>query len=111
MPRPAANGSAAGFFVGVRTLSQQRVTLKELARAIEAEVVGPPNAGDIVVTGCAPVDEASPGDVGFIANPKYVKYLQTTKATAVIVDPSVTVSGNPNPDLVLLRCRDPYFGY
>jgi UDP-3-O-[3-hydroxymyristoyl] glucosamine N-acyltransferase len=56
------------------------------------------------------VDEAGAGDVGFIANPKYVKHLQSTKASAVIVGRSVTASPE-RPDLTLLRCRDPYFGY
>jgi UDP-3-O-[3-hydroxymyristoyl] glucosamine N-acyltransferase len=57
-------------------------TLTELAARIGAVVSGD---GSRVVDGVAPLDKAGPGQVTFVANPKYGKLLATTKAGAVIV--------------------------
>ncbi len=58
-----------------------RKTLKEIAVLINGEVVGDDN---IVVTGIAGIQEALPGDITFLANPKYLTFIDRTKASAVI---------------------------
>ncbi len=46
------------------------LTLSELAAAIGAEVAGD---GQAAVSSCATLDDAQPGQVSFLANPKYAK--------------------------------------
>jgi len=57
-------------------------TLKEIAEVIGAEVAG---NSDTVITGVAGIEDAREGDITFIANSKYLPFLSTTRASAVIV--------------------------
>jgi UDP-3-O-[3-hydroxymyristoyl] glucosamine N-acyltransferase len=43
--------------------------------------------GETLIRGAAPLDLAGPGDLSFLDNPKYVKQLGETRASAVICDP------------------------
>jgi len=79
------------------------LTLGELARRIGADLSG---EGSVLVEGCATLEDARPGQVAFLANPKYAKQLATTKAAAVIVLPGVKCEG-----VALLRTKDPYLGF
>ena len=56
--------------------------LSEIAEKIEGKVKGNP---DVVISGVAGLEEASEGDISFLANPKYLNRLHTTKAAAVII--------------------------
>lgn len=60
----------------------------------------------IEVVGVAPLDAAGPGEVSFLANPKYAAALATTKAAAVIAAPSV--AGAP---CALLHTKNPYLAF
>lgn len=62
--------------------------------------------GDIDITGVAPLDTAAPGQVTFLANPKYQSALAQTKASAVFVRDDV--SGAP---CAALRTREPYLAF
>src|SRR5215218_9774474 len=84
------------------------MTLKELAGKIDATVPGGGDGGSAEVTSCSTLEEAGPGQLSFLANPKYVKQLETTRATAVIVAPAVT---SELTDLVLLHAKDPYYAF
>jgi len=73
--------------------------LKEVAALIGGELVGD---GECLVSRVAPIEVAAPGDLAFVSNPKYTPFLQTTKATAIIVAPqfrslqrNLIVMGNP----------------
>jgi UDP-3-O-[3-hydroxymyristoyl] glucosamine N-acyltransferase len=74
------------------------VRLSELASKLGATVRGD---GTVDVVRVAGIDEAGPGDLTFVSNPRYAKHLATTKASAVIVSPDLPtalpslVSGNP----------------
>lgn len=62
--------------------------------------------GEISLSAVNTLEDAAPGEISFLSNPKYKHLLDTTKASAVIVDREVGV-----PDrLVALRCDDPYAG-
>ncbi len=59
---------------------------------------------DRTVSGVNTLDEAGPGEISFLSNPKYRRALDETRASAVIVAEGVQV-----PDrLSSLRCDDPY---
>jgi UDP-3-O-[3-hydroxymyristoyl] glucosamine N-acyltransferase len=53
------------------------LTLNELAERIGAEPVGDPA---LALSSAATLDDAGPGQVSFLANPKYLKQLATTRA-------------------------------
>jgi UDP-3-O-[3-hydroxymyristoyl] glucosamine N-acyltransferase len=58
------------------------LTLAEAAIITEGEVVGD---GSRIVRGVAPLDEAGPEHLSFVANPRYFPYILTTRAGGVLV--------------------------
>jgi UDP-3-O-[3-hydroxymyristoyl] glucosamine N-acyltransferase len=79
------------------------MTLEELARYIGADVIGDKS---LDVTSVATLDDANPGQLSFVANPKYARQLETTRATAVVVGLNVH-----SDRVALLRTKDPYYAY
>lgn len=80
------------------------VALKDLALAIGAQIVG---ADDITITGIAPLHCAQSGELSFLANSRYRKYLAVTNASAVIIN-------NENQQYcktTALVVKDPYLAY
>ena len=75
-------------------------TLKEIASIVGGEVLGNPRT---VITNIRGIDEAGKGDLTFIANPRYLKKIETTRASAILVSPG-TKSVNKN----LVVVKDPY---
>lgn len=63
-----------------------RLPLSELARWLEADWEGD---GDCLLGGLATLQSARPGELSFIANPKYRKHLEATRASAVIMHPEL----------------------
>lgn len=78
-------------------------TLGELAELVGGTVVGDADLGIRRVAGIA---EAQPGEITFVANPKYLPLLEKTRASAVIVAPGVEV-----PHLSSIVCRNPYLAF
>ncbi|MCL4687755.1 MAG: UDP-3-O-(3-hydroxymyristoyl)glucosamine N-acyltransferase [Burkholderiales bacterium] len=62
----------------------QALTLQEIARRLGGEIAGD---ASIAVRGVATLDEAAPGEITFLANPKYRSRLAATRASAVILGP------------------------
>ncbi len=77
--------------------------LSEIARLVEGELVG---KGEVEITGLAPIGQAGPGDLTFVANPRYRPLLKTTKASAAIVDTTTEF-----PGLALIRHANPYYAF
>jgi len=77
--------------------------LKDVAQLIGAVLEGDPDA---VVGNLAGIDKAGPGDLAFVANPRYVRFIPTTGATAIICAPTVTAPGKN-----LLKVDNPYLAY
>jgi UDP-3-O-[3-hydroxymyristoyl] glucosamine N-acyltransferase len=80
------------------------MTVDELAKEIGAEVVGD---GGAEVTAANTLEGATAGDVSFLGNTKYARQIEETRATAVIVAPSVVT----NKHVTLLKTADPYFAF
>jgi UDP-3-O-[3-hydroxymyristoyl] glucosamine N-acyltransferase len=57
-------------------------TLEQLAKTSGGELLGDPA---LRITGAASLAEATPGEVSFFANPKYIGLLRKTRASAVFV--------------------------
>ncbi len=62
------------------------VRLAELAVRFGCELRGD---ADAEVSGVATLQEAGPGALAFLANPRYRRHLAGTRATAVVLDPSM----------------------
>ncbi|MDD5006196.1 MAG: UDP-3-O-(3-hydroxymyristoyl)glucosamine N-acyltransferase [Candidatus Omnitrophica bacterium] len=79
--------------------------LREIADLLGAEVIGDP---DVVITGVASVKEAKKGDITFISNPKYLPFINETKASAVIASAKIEGFSRPvvktnNPSLAFAK--------
>jgi len=78
------------------------IRLGDLAARLGCELRGEP---DIEITGVAGMEQAGPGELTFLANPKYAPKVKHTKAAAVLVSealpftpPSSLISRNPYHD-------------
>lgn len=77
--------------------------LADLAARIGASVDGD---GDLEIRGLAPIEAAGPGELTFVANPRYRNRLAATKAAAVIVARDEETHGR-----AALRADDPYAAF
>ncbi len=78
--------------------------LKEIAAKVGARLE-PPDA-DVEITGIATIESAAPGQITFVANPKYAAAAKTTQASAIIVDEKFPALDKPS-----LRTKNPQFAY
>lgn len=80
----------------------------ELTPQLIASFIGGKVEGDenVKLTGFAKIEEAGPGCITFIANPKYSHFIYETKATAVLVSDDFELERPVDP--VLIRVKDPY---
>jgi UDP-3-O-[3-hydroxymyristoyl] glucosamine N-acyltransferase len=78
------------------------VRLRDLAARLGCPVRGDDGVEVLRVAG---IDRAGPGDLTFLASPKYAPYLARTQATAVVVPPDVET---PLPSVL---ARNAYFFY
>src|SRR5437867_11909200 len=62
-------------------------TLQQLATTSGGELVGDPS---LQIMGAASLGDATPGEISFFANRKYVAVLSKRRATAVFVPPDFT---------------------
>ncbi len=87
-------------------MSQKKIsfTLKELSKIIDASITGDEN---IVISNIATIQEANAKSITFLSNKKYLKFLDTTQAAAVIINSNLET----NSSLNLLKCSDPYLAY
>lgn len=79
------------------------ITAKELAAICGGLIEGDPDA---VVSDFAKIEEAGPGELSFIANPKYSHYAATTNASILLV--SKTFETPDHVRSTLIRVDDPY---
>ena len=77
--------------------------LRELAERLDCRLEGD---GDVEIQRIAGIQTAEPGDVTFLANPKYEKALRATRASAVILK-----EGAPSAPCAMLRAKDPYLAF
>lgn len=82
--------------------------LAVLAQAVGAILKGNP---DTTITGAAPLDQASAGDIAFLSNPKYAVYLRDTRASAVIVTAATHLAWDNPRGIACLIADNPYAMY
>ena len=83
-------------------------TLAELAHHVGGKCVGD---GQIVIRGLAPIDEAAAGEITFLANPRYRKFLGQCRASAVIVGPNIVQELAHREGQGFIEAADPYLAF
>ena len=79
------------------------MTLQEIADHLKGELNGP---ADLQISSPAKIEEAKPGQITFLSNTKYLKYLSTTEASAIVVDNSIQDVPIPH-----IRVANAYFAF
>ena len=74
--------------------------ISEIASFLNGSICGD---GGVVIERIRSIDEAGPGDLTFVANPKYRKRMASTDAGAILVAPGTVCPGKN-----LLIVADPY---
>jgi UDP-3-O-[3-hydroxymyristoyl] glucosamine N-acyltransferase len=88
-------------------VTQSRTNVRKLSEIASALGVRLDNAtSDPEITGVSGIEEAGPGQVTFVANPKYAPMAKTTKAAAIIVSDDFPAGSVP-----LLRSANPYLTF
>ncbi|MEZ5358383.1 MAG: UDP-3-O-(3-hydroxymyristoyl)glucosamine N-acyltransferase [Candidatus Zixiibacteriota bacterium] len=64
------------------------MTVKELAAQIGADFAGD---GNTVIESAAPIESAGKGQISFLSNPAYKKFLGECKASALVLSPDISV--------------------
>lgn len=80
------------------------IILREIAERLEGELAG--DHGDIVISEPASLREAVPGNISFLAHRRYLKDLQETRASAVVLPKGVSFDRLPS-----IRVDNPYFAF
>ncbi|QQS28773.1 MAG: UDP-3-O-(3-hydroxymyristoyl)glucosamine N-acyltransferase [Sphingobacteriales bacterium] len=78
----------------------------ELSLLLNGQLEGNP---EVRVSRLAKIEEALPGDVSFIANPKYERFVKTTGASVLIVNRDFEAELSQN--IVLIRVEDAYASF
>jgi len=78
-------------------------TLGEIAAYVGGCVSGDP---ELVIKDLKGITEAGPGDLSFIANPRYRRYVSMTRASALVVSLDMDF-----PGLNLIKVKDPYVAF
>jgi len=88
------------------------MTITEVAQWLGGDVEGPQQENPVLLERAEKIEEAEAGCLTFLANPKYEKYLETTKASAVLVSRTLNVEKHRHlPSLVFIRVDDPYVAF
>jgi len=78
--------------------------LSAIAAALDARLEN--GSPDTEINGLNGIEQAGPGELTFVSNPKYAAAARTTKAAAVIV-----AEGFPAIPAAMLRAKDPYLSF
>lgn len=79
------------------------ISLSEIAQMLDGRVIGDPHLN---ITGVSSIEEAKPGDITFISNPRYRSGVASTQASALIIPEEIKgVSAS------LLLVENPYYAF
>jgi UDP-3-O-[3-hydroxymyristoyl] glucosamine N-acyltransferase len=83
--------------------------LSEVAHKLGCRLEGSP---DVEILGVAGIEHAAPGQITFLANRRYFPLLQSTRASAVLVEEGIKMARYPDlPPLAALRTPNPYLAF
>ena len=85
------------------------MTAREIATFVRGEISGDE---ELQILRVAKIEESGPGDLTFLANPKYEKHVATTRASAILVSTSFDPKRVPLPEgLTVIKVTDPYIAF
>ena len=83
--------------------------LADLAEKLFCRLEGP---SETEIQGVAGIDQATPGQITFLSNKRYIPLLKTTRASAVLIEEGAPLDRDPNlPPLAALRTPNPYLAF
>jgi UDP-3-O-[3-hydroxymyristoyl] glucosamine N-acyltransferase len=86
------------------------MNLSEIAAKLDWRLEGA--ALDVEIHGVAGIENAAPGQITFLANKRYFPLLQTTRASAVLIEDAINFDRAPGfPPLSALRTANPYLAF
>jgi UDP-3-O-[3-hydroxymyristoyl] glucosamine N-acyltransferase len=88
---------------------QRSFTLKEIAEIGNCEIFSKSPDEDLLIENVATIESAKTGEVTFITNVKYLKYIDSTKASACII--SNKLSNKISANIPLLVSTNPHKSY
>ena len=77
--------------------------LREISELVGGSLLGD---GDIEIHGVAGIKEARPGEITFVANPRYISQINRTQASAIISWKSIQYNGKP-----MIQVENPYWAW
>jgi UDP-3-O-[3-hydroxymyristoyl] glucosamine N-acyltransferase len=83
-------------------LAERSYKLHELASLVGGDLEGD---GEVEIRGVAGIRDANPGEITFVANPRYEEFVATTRASAIIGRPGLRAAAP------LIRSDNPYFAF
>jgi UDP-3-O-[3-hydroxymyristoyl] glucosamine N-acyltransferase len=83
-------------------VGERSYKLGELAALVGGSLEGD---AELVIHGVAGIREAQPGEITFVANPRYEEFVGGTRASAILAAPGLKA------DIPLIRIDNPYFAY
>ena len=75
------------------------VTAERIAQHFNGEIIGDPS---VKVSSVAKIENGKSGNICFLANPKYEKYLYTSKASIIIINKEFKPQEAITPTLILV---------
>ena len=78
-------------------------TLKEISELINGELCGD---SELEIYGVSGIKEARKGEITFVANPKYKREMDNTRASAIIIGNDILWNGKP-----VIRVENPFYAF
>jgi UDP-3-O-[3-hydroxymyristoyl] glucosamine N-acyltransferase len=83
--------------------------LSDLAEKLSCRLEGLP---ETEIQGVAGIEQATTGQITFLANKRYISLLKTTQASAVLIEEGAPLDRAANlPPLAALRTANPYLAF
>ena len=83
-----------------------KFTISQIAQIINATIEGDEN---LEISSLGKIESAEPGNITFLANPKYEEFVYTTKASAIILAEDFKLK--QSIPTTVLRVKDPYSSF
>ncbi len=76
------------------------LTTRQAAELVGGTVLGDP---EVPISGIAPIDQAEPDELGFLAQRRYLQYVAETRAQAVLVSEALATQAEGIPSRVVVK--------
>ncbi len=83
-----------------------QLSVDDIAKVVGGRVLG---AGNALITGFSPIRQAEDGDLTFLSDSRYGKYLADNNASAILVNPGLDLPSVSRP--VFIEVENPYVAF